>query len=160
MRFLDESAGALPAGRVFFSISYLFLRAVAILCLLLFACLALSDGRAEGPTSRELIISVGTEKLGQTPMDRNICGAVLEHIGQQIDVMWAELLHDHSFEGIPAFAWPTENWAEGKIDSRQFWCHVIGGTPEHAADWVEYCNGGERTRYGQMRVSKLVFKLE
>lgn len=88
-----------------------------ILGLLLAATLCLGAG--EGPTT----VAIGTEKLSRTPIDPNIYGAVLEHIGQQMDIMWAELLQDNSFEGLRSFNERSEGWAEGKIDSSQFWWH-------------------------------------
>jgi hypothetical protein len=69
---------------------------------------------------RPTTIVIGAERLAQTPLDKRIYGALLEHIGQQMDTMWAELLQDNSFEGLRPFSAESERWAEGKIDSHQF----------------------------------------
>ncbi len=68
-------------------------------------------------------IVVRAERLARQPLDKSIYGALLEHIGQQMDTMWAELLQDHSFEGLSPFSEQSERWAEGKIDKSQFWWH-------------------------------------
>lgn len=69
------------------------------------------------------VVTVGTAKLAQAPAGRFIYGALLEHIGGQLDTMWAELLQDNSFEGFRKYSSHLENWAEGKIDARRFWWH-------------------------------------
>jgi alpha-L-arabinofuranosidase len=86
-------------------------------CLL--AALALGLSAAESVTT----VTIRNQKLSPTPIDPNIYGAVLEHIGQQMDIMWAELLQDNSFEGLRPFSERSETWAEGKIDSSRFWWH-------------------------------------
>lgn len=68
-------------------------------------------------------VTIGTRRLARSAIDRNIYGVMLEHIGQQMDTLWAELLQDVSFEGLREFSPQSERWAEGKIDNRQFWWH-------------------------------------
>lgn len=68
-------------------------------------------------------VTIGTRRLARSAIDRNIYGVMLEHIGQQMDTLWAELLQDVSFEGLREFSPQSEHWAEGKIDNRQFWWH-------------------------------------
>jgi alpha-L-arabinofuranosidase len=87
-----------------------------------FVCLVLAAA-LNAPAADGVTVTIGVEKLSRAPIDRNIYGAVLEHIGQQMDIMWAELLQDNSFEGLRPFNEHTENWAEGKVDSSRFWWH-------------------------------------
>src|SRR5689334_18446448 len=68
-------------------------------------------------------ITISSERLSSTPVDKRIYGVLLEHIGQQMDTMWAELLQDNSFEGLREFSDSTHRWAEGPIDSSRFWWH-------------------------------------
>jgi len=68
-------------------------------------------------------ITISSERLSNTPVDKRIYGVLLEHIGQQMDTMWAELLQDNSFEGLREFSEPSHRWAEGEIDSSRFWWH-------------------------------------
>ena len=70
-----------------------------------------------------IAITVSNERISNTPVDKRIYGVLLEHIGQQMDTMWAELLQDNSFEGLREFSDPRERWAEGPIDSSRFWWH-------------------------------------
>ncbi len=72
---------------------------------------------------RPVAIVVGAERRSTAAAGRRIHGALLEHIGQQMDTMWAQLLQDNSFEGLRPFSAQSENWAEGKIDSSRFWWH-------------------------------------
>ncbi len=84
-------------------------------------------------------IMIATGQLTRAGIDRNIYGATLEHIGQQMDTLRAELLQDTSFEGLREFSSNTENWAEGKVNNHAFWWHSgyelhpwrsVGGTVE------------------------------
>src|SRR5690348_15993579 len=68
-------------------------------------------------------ITISSERLSPTPVDKRIYGVLLEHIGQQIDTMWAELLQDNSFEGLRDFSEQSQRWAEGAIDKSRFWWH-------------------------------------
>jgi alpha-L-arabinofuranosidase len=82
-----------------------------LLCLLLPATLAAAE------------ITITTERLARAPVDKRIYGVLLEHIGQQMDIMWSELLQDNSFEGPREYSEPTHRWAEGAVDKSRFWWH-------------------------------------
>jgi hypothetical protein len=84
------------------------------LALLLFTSIAAAQPAA---------ITISSERLSPTPVDKRIYGVLLEHIGQQMDIMWAELLQDNSFEGLREFSEQSHRWAEGAIDNSRFWWH-------------------------------------
>jgi hypothetical protein len=88
----------------------------ASLALGFLACISLAA--AEPAT-----ITISSERISSTPVDKGIYGVLLEHIGQQMDTMWAELLQDNSFEGLREFSEQSHRWAEGAIDSSRFWWH-------------------------------------
>ena len=73
--------------------------------------------------AQPVAITISNERLSPTPVDKRIYGVLLEHIGQQMDTMWAELLQDNSFEGLREFSDSSHRWAEGAIDSSRFWWH-------------------------------------
>ena len=80
---------------------------------------ALTLAAAEKPVS----VTITSDRLSKSPVDKRIYGVLLEHIGQQMDTMWAELLQDNSFEGLRDFSEQSRRWSEGAIDSSRFWWH-------------------------------------
>ncbi len=88
--------------------------ALTDLCLLLLCAASLQA---------QMTVTIGARHLTKQPIDRDIYGVLLEHIGQGFDTMRAELLQDNSFEGLKEFYPATENWAEGKINDQTFWWH-------------------------------------
>ena len=74
--------------------------------------------------AQPVTITASSERLSPAPVDSRIYGVLLEHIGQQMDTMWAELLQDNSFEGLREFLPKIAAVeAEGPIDSSRFWWH-------------------------------------
>jgi hypothetical protein len=57
---------------------------LAIGCL----CVGLLPVAAEQATRT---VTIGTRRLARSAIDKNIYGVMLEHIGQQMDTLWAEL---------------------------------------------------------------------
>lgn len=66
---------------------------------------------------------------------------------------------------MPNPAWPEMDPHHVGTDEHITLCRLIGaeplicvnagdGTPQEAADWVEYCNGGPETKWGQVRASR------
>jgi hypothetical protein len=60
----------------------LFVCGLAALCIALFAWVGVSN--AQAPGVRPVTISIATEKLSQTPIDRNIYGAVLDEPARRL----------------------------------------------------------------------------
>jgi alpha-N-arabinofuranosidase len=65
---------------------------------------------------------------------------------------------------LPNPAWPEIEWNDVGTDEWLQLCHLVGckplicvnagnGTPEEAAEWVEYCNGGIDTPMGAFRAA-------
>lgn len=63
---------------------------------------------------------------------------------------------------VPNPAWPIAEYNHVGTDEMMRLCNALGceplicvnagdGTPEEAADWVEYCNRGTETKYGALR---------
>jgi alpha-N-arabinofuranosidase len=63
---------------------------------------------------------------------------------------------------LPSPAWPIAEYNHVGTDEMMKFCMAIGceplicvnagdGTPEEAAEWIEYCNRGTETRYGALR---------
>jgi len=61
---------------------------------------------------RTLTITIGAERLTKTPIDKRIYGVMLEHLRERVNVLWAELLQDASFEAQQERLPQSEHWPE------------------------------------------------
>jgi alpha-L-arabinofuranosidase len=168
------------------------------------ASLVLGRSLSARPASEPVRVYVDSKRT-IAPIDRNLFGSFLEHLGRAIyegifdpgsrlsdsNGFRKDVMEEIGHLGVPIIRYPGGNfvsgynWLDGvgpkqdrprvldrawnSLNSNQFgtneflaWCKAVGaepllglnlgtGTPEQAADFVEYCNVSNGTRWSDLR---------